>query len=460
MSAAAPFVGPIPTEAHALIALGPATAAAVSDLYIAPQGSLFPAHTEATGFAELAQALREMKWADDECAKLLRAYTEAINAGRELPTALLTRWVLAHPEGGPADSVIDCIEIEPPEEVDIIRALPRKGSQKIVFLASWRLRQREVILKKVVGAPESVARILAREELPHPLTMAHANIIETHRLKNRRGEVFLVEQRLHHVLDDTWGAKGVHEAANLLFDIAKAVKYLHDNQLVHGDIKPDNIGWRGEAYVLLDFGICRPASEFTPEVTPTGSLRTRAPELLVKNRYVEPFMVDIWALGATVFNSVVQRFPLIERGERIPRVSAVQDRSEFEATLGLRLQKEWDKWVDVRLVPEPLRGILADMLHEDPRSRLTAAEVVKRCNEELAAFLRSTDRDEISGGGRFSAIDELTQISEYVADPTIVKLMPVSRRQKIQSRLTELKRMPGFDEPTRAAIEELVATLA
>jgi hypothetical protein len=452
--------GPIPTEAYALFALGRLTEVAVADLYIAPQGSLFPAHTEATGFSELASALREMQWSDEETAKLLHAYKDALNAGREIPTQLLTRWVLAHPPGGPADSVIDCIEIEPPDEVDIIRALPRKGSQKIVFLASWRLRQREVILKKVIGPPESVARILAREELPHPLTMAHPNIIETHRLKNRKNEVFLVEQRLPDVLHDRWSSKGIHEAANLLFDIAKATKYLHDNQLVHGDIKPDNIGRRGDTYVLLDFGICRLASEFTIETTPTGSLRTRAPELLVQGSYIDPYMVDIWALAATVYNAFTLRFPLIEADEVIPRVSDAPNRTHFEAALAARVQNEWDKWVDPSVLAEPLRDILAAMLHKDPRQRLSAAAVVKRCNEELAAFLRSSDRDDASGAGKFSAIDEFAQIADYLSNQRVLKLLPVTRRQMLHSRLIELKRMAGFDDAAKHRIEELLAKLA
>jgi serine/threonine protein kinase len=460
MSVAMAPSGPIPTEAYALFALGELTKAAVLDLYIAPQGSLFPTHTDATGFTELAGALREMEWSDAEAAKLLAAYKQVSNAGREIPPQLLTRWVLAHPKSGAADSVIDCIEIEPPDEVDIIRALPRKGSQKIVFLASWRLKQREVILKKVIGAPESVARILAREELPHPLTLAHPNIIETHRLKNRRSEVFLVEQRLPDVLDDDWPSKGVHEAANLLYDIAKATKYLHDNQLVHGDIKPDNIGRRGDTYVLLDFGICRLAAEFTPETTPTGSLRTRPPELLIEGSYIDPYMVDVWALAATVYNAYLHRFPLINRDDSIPHVSDVENRARFEGVLASRARDEWDKWVDLSGAADPLRGILADMLRADPRQRISAAMVVKRCNEELAAFLRSPERDDPSGTGKFSALDEFAQISSYLASDRVRRLIPATRRQQLRVRLTELKRMAGFDEGARETIDDLLAKLA
>ena len=55
---------------------------------------------------------------------------------------------------------------------------------------------------------------------------------------------------------------------------------MHQLGLVHGDIKPDNIGKKEGRFVLLDFGICRSAEKFTADTTATGSLRTRAPELL------------------------------------------------------------------------------------------------------------------------------------------------------------------------------------
>jgi len=449
----------LPQEARALTALGDNTSEAVLELYYQPQGTLFPAASEPRGFVELADALRKMEWPDEQCAALLREYKRAIGEGRQILIHALTRWVLAHEVSGAVDSVIDCIHIEPPDEVDIIRALPRRGSQKIVFEATWRLRQREVILKKIVGRPESIARILAREELPHPLTLAHANIIETHRLRNRHGEVFLVEQKLDECLNDHKRSGGILEAANLLYDIAKAVMYLHDNNLVHGDIKPDNIGRKGDRYVLLDFGICRPVNEYTSEVTPTGSLRTRAPELIDGRGWTDSFKIDIWALGATVFNYAGTRFPLIDGNEVVPRVSDPQARSTFERLLKKRVKSEWNQWLTFPEDPNPLDKLLRDLLHIDPGSRPSPDQILRRCREELAALLRSPHVDNESGTGRFSAIDEFKQIDEYLSHPETVPLISANRRQKIGSRLLELKPMAGFDEAARRRIDELHALI-
>ena len=93
--------------------------------------------------------------------------------------------------------------------------------------------------------------------------MGHPNIIETHCLTNNQGEKFLAEELLPIVLNDDWTSSGVQEAANLLYDISSALNYIHEElKLVHGDIKPDNIGNKDGRYILLDFGICRSIKSF------------------------------------------------------------------------------------------------------------------------------------------------------------------------------------------------------
>ena len=234
---------------------------------------------------------------------------------QSLDIPLISRWVLAHPND-PA-SVALCMDVEPPAEIEIRQVLSRAGSQKLVYLGSWRLTQREVVVKRLLK-PDGTAD---RELESFPLTLSHRNIIETHRLQNSRGELFLVEDRLPEVLDDHWRIRDLQEAANFLYDVGAAIKYLHDHDRVHGDIKPDNIGRRQGDYILLDFGICRPTAEFARDATATGSLRTRAPELLLLDHYVDPPKVDIWALGATLFLAYTGRFPLLGPDEPVPRIS-------------------------------------------------------------------------------------------------------------------------------------------
>jgi serine/threonine protein kinase len=377
-------------------------------------------------FEALAGPLSD--WSDEEAAAVLDVLTMRLQNGLPLSISALVSWISLHRDD--ARGVRDCLMTDPPDGVTIISVLSRAGSQKVVFLANWHDAQREIVLKKPIGTASE--RLIARELQPHPLSMVHPNIIETHLLHNEAGEPFLGERRLTHVLSDDWLSHGADEAANLLHDMASALQYLHLTSLIHGDVKPDNIGYEDRRYLLLDFGICRPVADFAEDSTPTGSLRTRAPELLL-GEAGHSTASDIWALGATVFNSVVGRFPLFDHEERPPRVSSPGTRLEYEQQLAQRAANEWDRRVATglgKIDHDGLRSLLANALSRDPASRSNADTLVMDCRSQLAAFIRRPDK-----GLQLSPTDELEQLRRYLTNPATLNLMPQRRRTELNVRL-------------------------
>jgi serine/threonine protein kinase len=437
----------MPSGAHALSALGPQTEKVVHRL-LQEQGTfnLF-AQVDEADLKKLADALHR-GWTDEQAAQVVAEYEKVTVAGRRLNISALTRWVLSHPND--ANAVIDCMSVDPPEEISIIRVLSRAGSQKLVFLATWKLTQRQVVLKRLIGSPEVQRVKVTRESRSHPLSMAHPNIIETHYLKNFSGEIFLVEERLPFLLSDDWRSHGIHDAANLLYDISNALAYIHRLNLVHGDVKPDNIGKRGADYILLDFGICRPVDDFSVESTPTGSLRTRAPELFETDHYELPQKVDVWAIGATIFNAVVGRFPFFDQGEAPPRISHPEERTNFEQIVKSRIQNEWNERVDLTHVPPLLRSVLNRALVRDPKERGSANEISNLAERELAVFLRRQ-----SQVGRFSPLEEINQITSFLPSVEILKLMPETEREALLGRLQELSATPGLNVNEKEKITTL-----
>lgn len=441
-----------PSGVHALMAIGAATEQAIKHVWKTVEGqSLFEATAEGD-LKKLAGALAE-SWDDEHAAFVVTLYAQAFSTGTRVNITSLCRWVLSHPND--PDAVQECMTVKPPEGIDVIRVLSRAGSQKLVFLATWRLAQRQVVLKQVIGPPEARAAIMQREALSHPLSLEHPNIIETHFLTNTEGEPFLVEERLPHLLNDEWRSSGVHEAANLLRDIADALNYLHGRlDLVHGDVKPDNIGQRGEDYILLDFGICRPATAFTADTSATGSLRTRAPELLMAEGYIEPEKVDVWALGATVFNAIAGRYPLFDMGEKPPRVSHLKERGDFETLLCQRVENEWSERVSLDAVDPPVDHVLRDLLgralHRKPAERVSAGELLETVELELAPHVRArTDT------GRFSPLDELRQLVAFLPEARILGLMPATRTESLKARLRDLAKIKGLPAEEREQIGKL-----
>ena len=96
-------------------------------------------------------------------------------------------------------------------------------------------------------------------------------------------------------------------AADIMLQIAEAVRYVHSQGVVHGDIKPDNIllirtADRHRFVKLLDFGLARPQSDESD-----GSVRG-TPEYLAPERIRKaPASVasDIYAMGILFYELLV-----------------------------------------------------------------------------------------------------------------------------------------------------------
>jgi serine/threonine protein kinase len=104
---------------------------------------------------------------------------------------------------------------------------------------------------------------------------------------------------------------------DILFDIVKGVKYLHDRNIIHGDIKPSNILIFKEEkkYIakLTDFSLSRICRDKVEGVAYT--LGYRPPE--TQNSKYYTFKSDIWALGET-FKFISSGMP--EDGNLIPLI--------------------------------------------------------------------------------------------------------------------------------------------
>ena len=99
-----------------------------------------------------------------------------------------------------------------------------------------------------------------------------------------------------------------HSQTNkICFEVSKALEYLHGLNIVHRDIKPDNILLSSSNNIqLCDFGLCRDfskriknirdSSQKTKTILPVGTLPYMAPEMcsLGSKHGAE---VDIWAMG-------------------------------------------------------------------------------------------------------------------------------------------------------------------
>jgi serine/threonine protein phosphatase PrpC len=104
-------------------------------------------------------------------------------------------------------------------------------------------------------------------------------------------------------------ALGLEEGRNIAIKLAQAVAALHRADIIHRDIKPDNVILEpGGSLKLIDLGVVRvPGLEDSPPENIPGTPGFMAPEMFAGEPGNEA--TDIYALGVTMFRAFTGEFP-------------------------------------------------------------------------------------------------------------------------------------------------------
>ena len=153
------------------------------------------------------------------------------------------------------------------------------------------------------------------------------------------------------------------EIWHLIHDVAAGLAYLHEKDIVHQDIKPDNILIDTEGnYLITDFGIStRARSTLRKSVMSTtnsaGTLAYMGPERF-STQPAPTKASDIWSLGAMLYELLegVTPFPpdfggsMLNAGAAIPTINAPVSEN-LKQTIYKMLSKEtWDRPTAATLV--------------------------------------------------------------------------------------------------------------
>ncbi|KAM9994924.1 hypothetical protein ACTFIY_001095 [Dictyostelium cf. discoideum] len=143
-------------------------------------------------------------------------------------------------------------------------------------------------------------------------------------------------------------------------ELLKGLQYLHENHMVHRDLKSANIMMSVEGKVkLIDFGLCEDVATSTP-MHMVGSPFWMAPEMIQQKYHSTP--VDIWSFAISLLEMANQRPPMMESAVKAMFTVATDGATGFD---------------DPALWSDCFKDFLSLCLKQDPAERATAEELLK-----------------------------------------------------------------------------------
>ena len=157
-------------------------------------------------------------------------------------------------------------------------------------------------------------------------------------------------------------------AAELIYQLAKGIKYLHKYGIIHRDLKPDNIMLTEASdkgnIKIMDFGLSKILGKKEKTTDGFGTLTFVSPEVLIRKPYNKE--VDIWSLGVILYLMLSGDLPF-------------DDPDDIEQNIAKSIVYQ-----DVKFPPEKFSkrskaviDLIKGCLTKDPKNRIKIDEILK-----------------------------------------------------------------------------------
>jgi len=249
-----------------------------------------------------------------------------------------------------------------------------QGGMGTVFLATQVSLDRKVALKTLspefAKKPDFVQRFL--REARSMAKLHHPNVVQVYAADSVSGVhyaaiEFIDGQSMQKWMDQL-GQLSVGDALHVCLVCAEALHHAHELNMIHRDIKPDNILVTKKGIVkVADFGLAKALDEdvsMTQSGTGLGTPLYMAPEQARNAKHVDK-RSDIYALGSTLYYFLTGKLPFT--GENTLELIIAKEKGQFTSTRRLN-----------SLVPERLDLMIDKMIAKDPAHRYgDCAEIIR-----------------------------------------------------------------------------------
>jgi len=314
------------------------------------------------------------------------------------------------------------------DRYQIIRTIG-EGGMANVYLAHDLILDRDVAVKILRGDladDEKFVRRFQREAIAAS-SLSHPNIVEMYDVGEDDGKYYIVmeyvEGKTLKSLVKKRGGLTLPEVIDIMTQLTSAISCAHDSNIIHRDIKPQNVLIKEDGIVkITDFGIAMAlnSNELTQTNSVMGSVHYLPPEQA--NGKGATVKSDIYSLGIVMFELLTGKVPF--KGENAVEIAIKQMKNQIPSVCNIN-----------SLIPQSVENIILKACAKNPKNRYNT---VVEMYQDIETCLDEERTNEKRHVYRYSELDDLEETKE------------LTNIKQLTKKTTELEEIEEDEENKRS----------